>query len=308
MSGRSVVWVLVILAVCLIVVNIVSRSREDLGQTELTQSESDSLYQAALTLQSKGEVDEAIRLYQDLIEKFPQSERTPEALYKLGELYEKNGLWQQARLKYSKIIADFSDFKQISEVEKKLWDLNIKVLFSPVITEKDIIYKVKPGDTLGKIASTYNTTTELIMRSNNLTSDLIRPGKRLKISNVKYSVIIDKSQNSLTLKADDEIFKVYPVATGEYNSTPSGNFKIVEKLKNPDWYKQGVGIIPADSPENILGSRWLGLSEPQYGIHGGAKPEDLGRQITNGCIRMTDADVEELFTILPRGSEVIIVD
>ena len=98
------------------------------------------------------------------------------------------------------------------------------------------------------------------------------------------------------------------MATGKYNCTPTGTFKIVEKLKDPDWYKPGEGIIPAKSPKNILGTRWLGLSEEGYGIHGGAKPKDLTKQVTDGCIRMTNTDAEELFTILPRGTEVTIVD
>ena len=82
----------------------------------------------------------------------------------------------------------------------------------------------------------------------------------------------------------------------------------MEKLKNPPWYKNGEGIIPADSPKNILGTRWLGLSEPGYGIHGGAKEEDLTKQVTDGCMRMRDREVEELFTILPMGTEVTIVE
>ena len=231
----------------------------------------DKLYSRAVSLQSEGELDKAAQLYQELIRQFPE-------------------------------------FKQIADAEKRLWDVNIKILFSPVVTEKDIIYKVEPQDTLGKVAAKYNTTVDLIMRSNNLKSDLIRPGKRLKISAANYSVIVDKSQNSLTLKQDDAIFKVYPVATGKNNSTPTGTFKIVEKLENPTWYKQGKGPIPAESPENVLGTRWLGFSEPEYGIHGCADDSVLGKQLTEGCVRMTNGDVEELFTILPRGIEVTIVD
>ncbi|MCK4520156.1 MAG: L,D-transpeptidase, partial [Candidatus Omnitrophica bacterium] len=66
----------------------------------------------------------------------------------------------------------------------------------------------------------------------------------------------------------------------------------------------------------ILGSRWMGLkgvSEEMgelegYGIHGTTLPNDLGKQITSGCIRMKNEDVEELFDIIPAGAEVIIID
>ncbi len=261
----------------LILVFAIGQTRESTEKTrESTEtgeviSQASSLYNSAISLQSKDELEKATKLYQELIKQFP-------------------------------------DFKQISDVEKRLWDVNIKILFSAIVTERDFTYKVEPGDTLGKIAARYSTTVDLIMRSNNLKNDLIRPGNRLKISAAIYNVIVDKSQNTLTLKQDDEILKVYTVATGKYNSTPTGTFKIVEKLIDPPWYKQGEGMIPADSPKNVLGSRWLGLSEPKYGIHGCASEKDLGSQVTDGCVRMADPEVQELFTILPRGTEVIIVD
>ncbi|MFC1631133.1 L,D-transpeptidase family protein [Candidatus Omnitrophota bacterium] len=256
------------LAILLLVIMAVTRSGKG---SKKVKSQAEALYRQALALQSQGEIDKTAQLFQELIQKFP-------------------------------------DFKQIAELEKKLWELNVKVLFSPKATEQDIIYKVEPGDTLSQIASRHNTTVDLIKVSNNLQGDLIRPGDRLKVTTAKYSVIVDKSQNTLTLKANDAIFKIYAIATGEHDCTPQGQFTIVEKLKNPDWYKSGVGIVPAASPENILGTRWLGLSEPQYGIHGGANKDDLGKQLTNGCVRMLNPEVEELFTILPRGSEVTIVE
>ncbi|MBL7092290.1 MAG: L,D-transpeptidase family protein [Candidatus Omnitrophica bacterium] len=305
MNKKIVLAGLIGLAVCLVVIGIVVRAGKG---ARGVKSEAGALYQSALSRQSKGEAVKAVKLYQGLIKRFPRDEKAADARYKLGEIYEKEELWQEARDAYSGIIANFPNFSQISDVEKRLWALNARVLFSPIVTEKDIAYKVEPGDTLIKIAAGYNTTADLIMRSNNLKSPLIRPGKRLKVCTAKFSVIVDKSQNYLALKADEEIFKVYPVATGKYNSTPTGTFKIVEKLKNPDWYKEGEGVIAANNPENILGTRWLGLSEPQYGIHGGATTKDLGTQVTNGCIRMLNSDAEELFIILPRGAEVTIVD
>ena len=45
-----------------------------------------------------------------------------------------------------------------------------------------------------------------------------------------------------------------------------------------------------------------------YGIHGTIEPQNLGKQVTEGCVRMVNADVEELFIIVPTGTEVTIVD
>jgi lipoprotein-anchoring transpeptidase ErfK/SrfK len=118
---------------------------------------------------------------------------------------------------------------------------------------------------------------------------------------------VDKSQNLLFLKRNGEVVKTYVVSTGKDNSTPIGTFKIVNKLENPTWYKAGA-VIPPDSPDNILGSRWLGFDLKGYGIHGTTEPNNLGEQVTLGCVRMKNQEVEELFDIVPLGTEVIIID
>jgi lipoprotein-anchoring transpeptidase ErfK/SrfK len=120
-------------------------------------------------------------------------------------------------------------------------------------------------------------------------------------------MLIDKSQNTLALKSDEEILKTYVVSTGMNNSTPTGKFKIVNKLINPTWFKTGV-IVPSGSPENILGSRWMGFDIAGYGIHGNHDPQSLGKQATQGCVRMSNSDVEELYAIVPIDTEVTIVD
>ena len=119
--------------------------------------------------------------------------------------------------------------------------------------------------------------------------------------------MVDKSQNQLLLTEDNQFFKVYTVATGLNNSTPVGTFKIINKIVNPVWYRQGA-VVPPDSPENILGTRWMGWDKQGFGIHGSVDPTAMGHQVTAGCVRMTNSDVEELFTLVPTGTEVTIVD
>ncbi|KPK98921.1 MAG: hypothetical protein AMJ95_02220 [Omnitrophica WOR_2 bacterium SM23_72] len=140
-----------------------------------------------------------------------------------------------------------------------------------------------------------------------MSSDRIMAGEKLKVWTVPFSIVVDKSQNLLMLKTKEEVFKTYVVATGLNNSTPVGHFKIINKLLNPTWFKAGV-VVPASSPENILGTRWMGFDLPGYGIHGTTEPESLGQHVTQGCVRMRNSDVEELYTIVPVGTEVIIVD
>jgi lipoprotein-anchoring transpeptidase ErfK/SrfK len=169
------------------------------------------------------------------------------------------------------------------------------------------MYEVKAGDTVVKIAREFKTTPELIMKSNNISAGKIFPGKKIKVWTAPFSILVDKSQNILIVKSNEEIIKTYIVATGANNSTPVGTFKVANKLPNPTWYKAGA-VVAAGSPENILGSRWLGLDLSGYGIHGTTDPQSLGKQVTQGCVRMSNPEVEELYTYIPVGTEVTIVD
>lgn len=231
---------------------------------------------------------------------------------------------------YQKLINNFSNNKDINSWQKKSDDINIKILFSPMLAsklDKEALHKnnsadegltsgmsidakeyvVQPLDNLNKIARQFNTTVEFIKKSNGLSSNRINPGDSLRIWAGKFSIFVDKSQNILVLKSNDEIVKTYTVSTGLNNSTPVGTFKVVNKLMNPVWYKESA-VVPAGSPENILGTRWMGFDLKGYGIHGTTIPSSLGKQATAGCVRMLNSEVEELYTIVPVGTEVTVVD
>jgi LysM repeat protein len=225
---------------------------------------------------------------------------------KASELESRGGLLE-AKASYQKLINDFPSSNGVMDWQKKLEDLNIKILFSPLETPKCIVYTIKPCDSLVKIAREFKTTQELIMKSNGISGDKIFVGKKIKVYNAPFNILIDKSQNMLILKSEEDIIKTYIVSTGNNNSTPVGTFKIVNKLSHPTWFKAGAVVEPG-SPENILGSRWLGLSLAGYGIHGTTEPQSLGKQSTKGCVRMANSEVEELYAIVPEGTEVVIID
>jgi len=220
---------------------------------------------------------------------------------------ESKGDFLEESLAYQKLVNHFVSSPDMAKWQKKLEDLNIKLLFSPVVTPQSELYEIKPGDTLAKIAKQFNTTVELISKSNNLSSDRIIPGRKIKIWKAPFTIFVDKSQNILLLKTGEEVFKTYTVSTGKDNCTPVGTFKIVNKLPNPTWFKSGAVVSPG-SPDNVLGTRWMGFDLSGYGIHGTTEPQNLGKQVTEGCVRMSNAEVEELYTIVPVGTEVTVVD
>lgn len=182
-----------------------------------------------------------------------------------------------------------------------------KALFSKEITPDSMAYTVKPGDSLYVIARKNHTTVELIKKINKLKGERIYPKMKLKIHTAPFSIKVDKSKNTLVLYSQDVPVKKYLVATGKKNSTPVGEFKITDKLVNPTWFKTGA-VFPPGSPKNALGTRWMGFDKPAYGIHGTIEPESIGTQASEGCIRMRNEEVEELYGLVPVGTKVTIQD
>jgi lipoprotein-anchoring transpeptidase ErfK/SrfK len=182
-----------------------------------------------------------------------------------------------------------------------------KALFSKETAPDSIVYTVQSGDSLYVLAQKNHTTVDFIKKINDLKSDNIYPKMKLKIHTAPFSIQIDKSKNVLVLYSNDEAVKKYSVATGKKNSTPVGEFKITDKLVNPTWFKTGA-ILPPGSPENALGTRWMGFDKPAYGIHGTIHPETIGSQASEGCVRMLNEEVEELYSIVPVGTKVTIQD
>lgn len=68
----------------------------------------------------------------------------------------------------------------------------------------------------------------------------------------------------------------------------------------------GKMVVPA-GPRNPVGSRWIGLSLPGYGIHGTPRPNTVGRPESRGCFRLTNWNAEKLFELVRPGTPVEIV-
>lgn len=237
----------------------------------------------------------------------PGSQASQPGLLAQAKEAEAKGQLMAAKNAYQELVINFPGSGEVVNWQNKAEEINIKLLFSPVLTPKSIMYEIKPGDSLVKIAKEFKTTPELIVKSNNISGDKIFPGKKIKVWNGPLNAVVDKSQNTLMLKSDDEIIKTYIVSTGANNSTPVGVFKVVNKIKNPTWFKAGA-VVPPESPDNVLGTRWMGFDAAGYGIHGTIEPQNLGKQVTQGCVRMANNDVEELYIILPVGAEVTVID
>lgn len=119
-------------------------------------------------------------------------------------------------------------------------------------------------------------------------------------------IVVSIPDRKLALLEDGELLAIYPVAVGAHNSpSPTGDFTIVNRLENPAYYHPGVVVEPGE--DNPLGTRWMGLSEKGFGIHGTNMPWTIGQAASHGCIRMDRNDLEELFAMVQVGDTVHIL-
>lgn len=265
------------------------------------------VYKRADGFVKKEQYDKAIGAFVEVVNRYPESDYAEKSLKTLGDIYERMNDCGKAIYYYTRFLQKYPDSGYFDKVRLTLEKLKMQRMMSPTITPDSIEYTVESGDTLYDIAKRFNTTVGLIKKVNGLASDIIRIGQKLKIIVSEFSIFVDKHCNILVLKKDGDELKTYRVSTGKDNSTPVGTFKIQEKLERPLWYKVGAVVSP-DSDEYELGERWMGISADGYGIHGTSDETTIGAQVTQGCIRMKNAEVIELFDMVPSGTEVEIVN
>jgi hypothetical protein len=111
----------------------------------------------------------------------------------------------------------------------------------------------------------------------------------------QITIVVKISDRILELYNDGKLYKKYRIAVGKNDTpTPIGDWIVIWKS-----YRSG----------DIFGTRFLGLDVPWggYGIHGTNRPWSIGHFISQGCIRLRNKDIEELFEWVPVGTPVRIV-
>ncbi|MFN7250305.1 MAG: L,D-transpeptidase family protein [Anaerobacillus sp.] len=160
-------------------------------------------------------------------------------------------------------------------------------------------HTVKQGETLMSISEDYRIPIQTIISENQISNpNVIYVGQQITIPGVPdpnliaYSIVVSISARQLTLKRNDTIVKTYPIAVGRIlHQTPIGEFIVINKAPNPG---------------GPFGTMWMSLSKKHYGIHGTNDPSSIGKAVSKGCIRMYNQDVNELASIIPIGTRVLI--
>jgi len=268
----------------------------------------ESYYNLGICQENLDNIEFAIKSY-EVASKGPNELIVNKALFSVGRLSEQQNLDSKAALVYHLIMKKFPREESAQEAANKLGELNLKHLPS----ENQTTYNVKKGDNLISIAKRFNTTVPLITEANGLDNTSIKIGMDLKVPQMRFGLDIGIEDKLVYLLCEGYIVKQYRIATGAPDTpTPAGNFSIINKSKNPTWYSPD-GPIPPDDPRNQLGTHWMGISNEEtrkrgLGIHGTNRPETIGQNVSDGCIRLRNEDTEELFALISTGDAVRIME
>ena len=103
------------------------------------------------------------------------------------------------------------------------------------------------------------------------------------------------------------------IAKDKAKRPPPGEIKITTQIADPNYTytpdftpkgrKPARHIFPP-GPNNPVGTVWLGLSIPGYGIHGTPLPERIGRAESHGCFRLANWNAEKLYELVKPGTRV----
>ncbi|MEQ1952270.1 L,D-transpeptidase [Mesorhizobium sp. CN2-181] len=158
------------------------------------------------------------------------------------------------------------------------------------------------------------------LKALNPEANFSRPGTLVRVANFGSNVtakvahiIADKGQKQVrAYDANGKLVAAYPATIGSADTpSPTGTHAVSRVAINPNYtynpklnFKQGendkVLTIPP-GPNGPVGSVWIALDKPTYGIHGTPDPSKIGKTESHGCIRLTNWDAQELAKLVSAG-------
>lgn len=163
-----------------------------------------------------------------------------------------------------------------------------------------------------------------LLKELNPGADFGKAGTSLQVPNVAdvaaakaAKAVVDKSDSTLTLlDTTGQVVAQVPVSSGsDHDPLPIGEWKTVATALNPTFHYNPELFWDADpahaktalapGPNNPVGTVWIDLSKPHYGMHGTPNPSAVGKSQSHGCIRMTNWDAQRVAAAVGTGTPVV---
>lgn len=211
------------------------------------------------------------------------------------------------------------------------------------VSEQDVARLLPLGDTwLGKSRQAqleYESVLELVAERTHSHPNLVKrlnpgvvwenvaPGSELVVISAErelprgraaYLQIRLGERTLQAFDADGQLLAHFPCSiAARVEKRPVGELRVEVIAPNPNYTfnpevfpesaearELGRKLILPPGPNNPVGTAWIGLDKPGYGIHGTPRPEDVGRTESHGCFRLANWNAEYLLQLVSVGTPV----
>ncbi|MDD9910587.1 MAG: L,D-transpeptidase [Ahrensia sp.] len=177
-----------------------------------------------------------------------------------------------------------------------------------------------------KLAERFHMS-EAYLRELNQGKSFVRSGETIRVvapgakrEGRVYYIVADKGREQVrAYDRNGVLVTAYPATIGSASTpSPTGVHSVERIAINPEYtynprknFQQGDNdriLTIAPGPNGPVGSVWIALSKPTYGIHGTPNPDTIGKTNSHGCIRLTNWDAQELAKMVAKGVKVEFVE
>lgn len=243
---------------------------------------------------------------------------------------------QKALDALAEMTGDRLDPTDAATIEASLADTGGPAFVTYELTSEDVAgpYVASIPEDYGQKATldrlSFTSTSEMLaerfhmdedyLKAINPSVDFNRPGMLVRVANpgkpktgAVDRIVADKGRKQVrAYDVDGNLVAAYPATIGSTDTpSPSGTVKVERIALDPQYtynpkinFKQGdndkVLTIPP-GPNGPVGTVWIALSKPTYGIHGTPEPSRIGKTNSHGCVRLTNWDAAELARMVKPG-------
>ena len=196
------------------------------------------------------------------------------------------------------------DYRALSQLPALGYTTPLQELAEKFHMDPKLLQALNPGVDFGKVGQTLLVAAP-------------RAGPRpMQVTRIE----VDKSDDEVrAFGSDGKLLAFYPATVGSTERpAPSGVFAVTAVAPHPAYFydpsrltftpegaKGKLRIAPG--PNNPVGSTWIALTVPTYGIHGSPDPTTIGKRQSHGCVRLTNWDAVELGKAVKKGVQVAFV-
>jgi LysM repeat protein len=191
---------------------------------------------------------------------------------KQAQVLVREGKLNEARAIVVKALVTAPKSPVTRELRDLLGEVNTQIFFSKEPSPRKTEYTVKRGDALASIARKLKSSTEAIIRVNDLDSTLIRPGEKLLVPQLDFTITIDLPRSRVIVHDGHGFFTQYPIASVDL--PPAREPTIQTKVTAKSFWENGRPVRPTQGFQEEEATPRIDLGHAGYVLYGVEEESD----------------------------------